>query len=271
MQSTTSPLLSVVRLALFLAFSLGISLLGPYWVTASLGANARPGEPGHAASVRTCIHRWNRAHLGSGRKIASGTVIFGRAALVSLSEDGACIVAFPRVVADSSNEGVFLNYDDGDYSLEENPMGTSEARRPLSAAKLEAAASNFTNVEFASHGGVIDRLTSHRLSRQPATVVSKSPICKRFVVVPTGEIFNVVKRSTSCLMTRVIAWAWSERRGRIVPASTPGETARNITGWRCEGETAHTEPIEPLSLKCRKSSESFVLATGVPHALGNGI
>jgi hypothetical protein len=101
----------------------------------------------------TCVHAWNSAPLGNGRRLVNGDSVAGRAALMVRFSDGVCGVAFPgRNREPASAFGVYVRSLHGDYPWLMNPADPTAATAQNLAA-LESLADEHTNVRVLAPSG----------------------------------------------------------------------------------------------------------------------
>lgn len=242
------------------------------------GGEVRVLEPALERRLRAltdagaCVRRWNSAEVGDGRRFATALAGFSRAALMTQSRDGLCILAFPgRAATAAGGYGVFVSALGGDYWVGLDPFEALRAAGPTTIPALERRAGREPNVMLVPHSGGLARVTDHAFRSQafaaiPPTAFSPSNACRTVTVAPpSSSEYLVRERTVGCLITRVVTWAWANREGRLLSDPGAEPQIRSILGWRCEGDYAPPGESQPIVTNCAKGQHGFELRTRIPH------
>jgi hypothetical protein len=214
-----------------------------------------------------CVKRWNSARLGDGRAQAGAVSAYSRAALLTYSRDGICILAFPgRSATASGGYGVFVSAAGGDYWVGWNPFEAFYGR-PHAVPALELAAGHERNVELAPHGGGIARITDPAVRAKPYPAIATRARESCRTVETMSARYRVRHRAAGCMLTRVVTWAWAEGEGRLLSRPGAEPRVREILGWRCEGDFKLPPEGKPVRATCANGSHHFELLFGIPHAM----
>jgi hypothetical protein len=241
-------------------------------LTAGCGASSAvavtPTVPAGNPTLAKCVHAWNHAVLGTGRRFVRPVAAVGENALMFVFRDRACGLAFSaRTSQTAGTTGVFVTALDGDYQLDADPLSGPGSTAAQGSRSIQRRASRSTNVRVdPSTGRVVATVPSEHIATVPFTLIDTKTSCPAVIAEPSTDFWKVVSRNVSCVWTRTLVWAWIDREGTVTKTGGSDTLVRQILGWRCVG--SDRQPLGPggpvvyTRVSCRAGMRTVVVSTG---------
>ena len=248
-------------------------VLVAYGNTASAASSPAP------LSLSGCVKAWNTAVLGNGRKTIRKVARNSHKALIAVSSDGVCVLAFSPDAGYTQGQGVYFSALRGDYDMRSAPFdGQGSPHPPLGGeAKIREPAATEANVEVQAQAGMIKAIAAGTTQTRPYTLLNRGPSCKTVVPSPSGrpnvpDGYQVTKSTVSCGWVRSLIFAYEAGQGSLLGQGSSGAPIRRLAGWRCSGagpfparsmgEAAH------FRLKCVRGKQIIEARGAGGHVVG---
>lgn len=198
--------------------------------------------PVRAPTLARCVAAWNGALLGTGRALDRVVAKYD-AALMFVSRDHVCGLAFPTFVVQSAGGGLgpYFTALDGDYEWLSDPL--SGPGSSVNVASLEARASRQTNIRVDSRTGRVIADRGAMLATSDSIVMDTKTPCSVVLLAPWLSRWRVLSRTVSCVCVRTLLWTWVERQPTVRLTHLPAVRTLRILSWGCVG--SDRQPLGP--------------------------